>query len=61
MWKRRTGKHLASNVCQHRKTTTSPNAGLEFTVCNSYGQITIRYLHAVMEDDIDLADAESSN
>ena len=34
------------------------NAGLQFVFCRSCRQVGVRYLHAVLEDDIDLPDSD---
>jgi hypothetical protein len=34
------------------------NAGLQFVICRSCRQVSVRYLHAVLEDDIDLPEAD---
>ncbi len=51
MWKHRNGRHRAKKICRHGKTKTS-SAGLELVVCETCGQISLRYLRAVIEDDI---------
>ncbi len=50
------GRHLAKTACKHRRTTKLPIAGMERVVCHACGQITVRYLHAVLEDDIVVSD-----
>lgn len=51
MWKQRSGRHAAKDECPHTTTRSSPNSGLEVTVCESCGHVSVRYLHAVIEDD----------
>lgn len=58
--RRRRGKHLAKNICLHRHTTTAPNAGLEFTICKSCGQVSIKYISAILEDDIVIPDEDET-
>jgi hypothetical protein len=55
---RRTGKHEAVTACRHWRKTVATNAGLQFVYCRSCKQISVRYLHAVLEDDIDLPDGD---
>ena len=54
MWKRQ-GKHLAPKTCRHRKSK-SASAGLERVVCDKCGHVSVRYLGAVIEDDIYIPD-----
>ena len=58
MGRRRTGKHEASSSCRHWRKTVANNAGLQFVKCRSCRQVSARYLHAVLEDDIDLPDRD---
>ncbi len=52
------GRHVAKAACRHRRTTRSPIAGLERVVCHSCGNVSLRYLHAVIEDDIVLPETD---
>ena len=55
LWSRR---HLATDDCAHIHTTSYPNSGLERVVCRSCGNVSVRYLYAVIEYDIDPPDSE---
>lgn len=55
---RRHGKHEAVTSCRHWRKTVANNAGLQFVICRSCRQVSVRYLHAVLEDDIDLPEAD---
>lgn len=57
MRRRRAGKHEAASSCRHWRKTVVNNAGLQFVFCRSCRQVGVRYLHAVLEDDIDLPDS----
>ena len=52
------GRHLANSACKHRRTTKLPIAGMERVVCHAAGQVSVSYLHAVIEDDIVIADSD---
>jgi hypothetical protein len=55
---RRQGKHEAASSCGHWRKTVATNSGLRFVICRSCKQVTVHYLHAVLEDDIVLPDGE---
>jgi hypothetical protein len=52
--RRRPGKHVARTACRHWRKTVANNSGLQFVICRSCKQVSVRYLHAVLEDDIEL-------
>ena len=60
MLKLRIRRRLATDDCAHIHTTSYPNSGLERVVCRSCGNVSVRYLYAVIEDDIDLPDSETT-
>lgn len=55
---RRRGKHEAGGSCRHWRKTVANNSGLQFVICRSCKQVSVKYLHAVLEDDIDLPDSD---
>ena len=59
--KLRIRRHLAADDCSHIDTTSYPNSGLERVVCRSCGNVSVRYLYAVIECDIDLPDSEPTS
>jgi hypothetical protein len=59
MWNHRRAKHLAKKTCGHTKSV-SAMAGLERVVCETCGHVSLRYLHAVIQDDIEVRERESS-
>ncbi|MCI0426376.1 MAG: hypothetical protein L0Z49_06205 [Actinobacteria bacterium] len=60
MMRRRRGKHEATGPCRHWRKTVATNSGLQFVFCHICKHVSVRYLHAVLEDDIELPEGEYS-